>query len=429
MDKIKNNTKNFFNGSWVLRIVSLLCAILLWFYVSAVESPTSEKTIDSVAVSLRNKDVMMAETGLSVISDGVFEANIVLAGKKSTLNKIDYEDITATVDLSKLTEAGTHELPISVVAPSGTTLVSTNPRYITVSVDKTVSKSLDIETDLYYSSTYDIGDCVITDTQSKALTTATVSGPATEVERVHRVVAHVDFGAISSSVEAKTNLICLDINGEEISSSSVRLSPNSVIIKQPVYMTKTLTLKAAQANNTFNDRQISFKIKPSTIDVKGDPKILEELDYITLDPINERSVIGEALTNTVNSLIKLPEGLELLGMQNTATITVNVKNVKKHSFPITAENIKVSNLTDILDMTFTDAGFTVTVINASDKAIEPEDITVELDMSNYISSGIYTVNLIPKFKEDLPYAYFLYETGYSVSFELVEKTMNEKAGE
>lgn len=429
MDKIKKSANSFFSGSWVLKIVSLLCAILLWFYVSAVESPTSEKTIDSVAVSLRNKDVMMAETGLSVISDGMFEANIVLAGKKSTLNKIDYEDITATVDLSKLTEAGTHELPISVVAPSGTTVVSTNPRYITVSIDKTISKSIDIETDLYYSSTYDIGECVITDTQSKVLTTVTVSGPASEVDRVSKVVAHVDFGAISSSVEAKTNLICLDVNGDEISTSSVKLSPNSVVIRQPVYMTKSLTLKAAQANNTFNDQQISFKIKPSTIDVKGDPKILEELDSITLDPINEQSVIGDALTNTVNSLIKLPEGIELLGMQNTATITVNVRNVKKHSFPITAENIKISNMADFLDLSFTDADFTVTVINASDKNIEPEDISVDLDMTNYISSGIYTVNLIPKFKEELSYAYFPHETGYSVTFELVEKTMDKKAGE
>ncbi len=421
MEENNKKANSIFNKSLALRVVSLLCALLLWFYVSEVESPTSEKSVDAVAITLRNKDIMMSETGLSVISNAVYETNIVLSGKKSTLNKIDYEDITATVDMSKLTEPGTHELPITVVAPAGTRVVSTNPRYITVAIDKTVAKSFDIETDIYYSTTHEIGDCVITDAQEKALTKVTVSGPATEVERINRVVAKVDFGAINSSVEAKTNLVCLDINNEEMSEASIRLTPQSVVIKQPVYMTKTLPLTTSQANNTFSDSQISFKVKPSTVEVKGDPKIMEELTEITLDPINEQTVIGEALTNTVNSLIKLPEGVKLEGMQNTATITVNVKNVKKQNISITPENIKLINKPDFLDIQFGDIDWSLLIINASDKAITLDDIVLELDLTNYISNGIYTVNINPKFKEDLPYAYFVYESGYSVSFELTEK--------
>ncbi len=421
MEENNKKASSVFNKSLALRVVSLLCAVLLWFYVSEVESPTSEKSIDAVAITLRNKDIMMSETGLSVISDAVYETNIVLSGKKSTLNKIDYEDITATVDLSKLTEAGTHELPISVVAPAGTSVVSTNPRYITVSIDKTVAKSFDIETDIYYSTTHEIGDCVITDTQSKALSTVTVSGPATEVERINKVVAKVDFGAINSSVEAKTNLVCLDVNDEIISEANIRLTPQAVVIKQPVYMTKTLPLTASQANNTFSDSQISFKVRPSTVEVKGDPKIMEELTEISLDPINEQTVIGEALTNTVNSLIKLPDGVKLVGMQNTAAITVNVKNVKKQTFSVTQENIKIINKPDFLDIEFRDIDWSLLVINASDKTLTIDDIEMELDLTNYISNGIYTVNINPKFKDNLPYAYFVYEAGYSISFELTEK--------
>lgn len=415
------NIGSFLGKPSVLRIISLLCAILLWFYVSAVESPTSEKNIDSVAVTLRNKDVMMSETGLSVISNSLYEANIVLAGKKSTLNKVDYEDITATIDLSKLTEAGTYELPISVDAPAGTTVVSTTPRYITVSIDKTVAKSFDIETDIYYSTTYEIGECIITDNQSKPLTAATVSGPATDVERINSVVARADFGVINSSVEAKTDLICLDINGEEISNLNVIMSPKSVIIRQPVFMTKTLPLVASQADNTFSSSQISFSVKPSKVEVKGDPKILNELDAISLDPINEKAVIGEALKNTVNSLIKLPDGVELVDMQNTAVITVSVKNIKKHSFAITPEDIIVENLPDFLDITFDTPEFKVLLINTSSQPLTKNDIEIKLDLTNYISSGIYTVNINPVFKEETPYAYFLYETGYPISFELTTK--------
>ncbi len=422
VEEITKKLVSFFHKKSFLRIISVLCAILLWFYVSAVESPASEKEFDSIAITLRNKDVMMSATELSVISDSVYETTVTLSGKKSALNKVDYEEIIATIDLSDIKEAGTHELPIIVTAPSGTSVASVNPKYITVSVDKTTASQINIEPDISYNNlptTYELGECVLTDSQSKPLTTVTVSGPAKEIERIDRVVARVDFGSINSSVEAKTNLLLLDSLGEEITSTSIRLNPQSVIVKQPVYVTKTLPLSVTQANNTFSESQISFRIKPSSVEVKGDPKILEELNNLSLDPINERT-ISDAMTTTVNSLIKLPDGLELVGMQNTATITVNLRNVKTNKINVTQDNLTVINAPEAMDVRFDDFEWSVLVMNASTKAITIDDIKLELDLSNYVSSGIYTVEITPKFNRDIQYAYFP-NANYSVSFELVKK--------
>ena len=428
MEDTKKKKKSFFDGSLILKIVSLFCAILLWFYVSEVESPTSEKKVEAVAVTLRNKDILMTETGLSVLSDSLYDTNIILSGKKSTLNKINYEDITATVDLSKLTEPGTYELPINVVAPQGTSVVSTNPRFITISIDKTVAHPFDIETSLSYSTTYEMGECIITDSQSKPISSVTVSGPATDIERIDKVVAKADFGTLNSSVKAKTDLVCLDINGEEKNSTNIKLTPRSVIINQPVYMTKKLPLTASQANNTFSPSQISFRVNPASIEVKGDPKVLRELTEINLDPINEQSVIGEGLINTVNSLIKLPEDVELVGMQNTATITVSVKNVKKHYLFITPEDLTIIGLPDFLDIEFDEPSWRFLIINSSDKEITVDDLDLTVDFSAFATEGDYVdaVTLSPKFKENLSYAYFTDNTSYNLTFKLTNKEDNAK---
>ena len=74
MEEKSNKLKVLTSKTFLLRVISLLCAILLWFYVSEVESPTAEKSVESVAITLRNKDIMMNETGLSVISDAVERA-------------------------------------------------------------------------------------------------------------------------------------------------------------------------------------------------------------------------------------------------------------------------------------------------------------------------------------------------------------------
>ncbi len=422
-EKRKEQIKKFFaDKNLYLRIISVLCAVLLWFYVSEVESPTAEKTFEGVTVTVKNKDLLLQETDLSLISDSLFDTTVVLSGKRSTLNKIDYEDIEATIDLARVGEAGVHELKVTVIPPSGTSVSSINPRHITVSVDRTVAIAFDIETDIRYSnlpSDYTLGECIVSDAQSKPITSVTVNGPATEIEKINKVVAKVDFGSISGSVEAKTDLLLLDRYGEEISSESLRLNTKSVKVTQPVYITKILPLEASQAYGTFSNTQISYTITPSRVEVKGDPKILGEMSSIQLDPINERA-IGETLTSTVNTLIKVPEGLELITLQNTATITARLKNVKCHEIEVTPENINVVGLPSGSKIDFKNIDSKIIVINSTSKEITLKDLSLTLDLSTYSTSGLYTVFLTPSFKKDISYAYLPY-ANFSVTFELTHK--------
>lgn len=419
----KEKIKKFFNDkNLLLRIISVLCAILLWFYVSEVESPTAEKTFEGVNITVKNKDVLLEETDLSIISDSFFQTTVVLSGKRSTLNKIDYDNIEATIDISRITEAGVHELKVTVVPPAGTNLSSVNPRNISVTVDKTVAKSFEIEPDISYSnlpSDYTLGDCVITDNQSKAITTVTVSGPATEVEKIEKVVAKVDFGSINGSVEAKTDLVLLGNFGEELSTDSVKLSTPSVKVKQPVSITKILPLETSQAYGTFAKTQITFDITPSRVEVKGDPKILGEMTSIKLDPINEKS-IGETLTTTVNTLIKVPEELELVTLQNTATITARLKNVNCHEIEIKPSDIKVVGLPGGSEVEFKNMDSKIIVVNSTSKDITLDDLSLTLDLSTFPTSGLYTVFLTPTFKKDISYAYLPY-ANFSITFELTHK--------
>ena len=418
----KEKIKKFFSDKniWT-RVISFLCALLLWFYVSEVESPTSEKSFEAITVNVKNKDVLLNETELSLISDSLYEVEVVLSGKKSTLNKVDYEKIIATIDLARLREAGIHELPINVVPPAGTSVVSVTPKYITVSIDKTVATSFDIEVDPRYTlpSNYTLGDCIVYDSQSKAITSVTVSGPATETAKIDKVVAEIDFGTISGSVEATSELILKDYYGETISTDNIRLSTKSVKVKLPVYTTKTLPLSASQANGTFASSQISFSITPSRVEVKGDPKILEEMNSIPLDPINEKA-IGETMSTTVTTLIKLPEGLELVTAQNTATITAKLKNVKCQELSVASENISVVNLPDDMEIKFRDVDSNIIVMNSSSKEITINDLLLSLDLSTYSTSGLYTVFLTPSFKKETSWAYLPYPN-FSVTFELTDK--------
>lgn len=413
---------DFSHSSTLLKIISVLCALLLWFYVSAVESPNSEKTFDGINITLKNRDLLSSEAGLAIVSDADYRADVVLSGKRSVLNKIDYSEIIATVDLSGIKEAGQYELPVKISAPTGTSIASATPGYVSITVDTPISAPFELEAEINYSnlpSSYELGDYRIVDTQGKELKTVTVTGPKTELERIARVVARVDLGSINASAEARTNLVLLDANDDEMPTSNITLTTKTVIVKQPVYITKTVPLSVSQANNTFLDDQISFKINPSTIEVKGDPKVLEKITSLPLDPINERE-IGTSLVTEVVTQIKLPDGIELLSPNTTATIKASVSGVQCEKIKVTEDNLRVINNSNRFSVNVISLPETVTVINASNKKVTRDDVYFEIDLESYTNAIKYTVMVSPRFKDNHPWAYFPDES-YTLTFELSEK--------
>ncbi len=405
----------------ILRIGSLICALLLWIYVSEVESPTSENTYD-VSLTVENRDVLRRDHELALITTAEFSTDVVLSGKKSTLYQIKSDDIKAYIDLGKITEAGEHELEIQFVCPDGTSFVSCNPQHATVKVDKTLTVEFPVEADVTYSnlpSAYTLGECVITDSASREIKTVSVSGPKSEIDTIAKISARADFGNVSSSVETKTDLIMYDNLGEQIVSSNLKLSVDTVKVKLPVYMQKILKLTVEQAYNTFSDKQIMLRVSPSTIAVMGDPKILSEMESVALDPINEKS-IGTNLTTTVNTLINLPEGIEITSDLSTANITATLINVDKNTIDFPTSSISLKNLASGLKCSLEKEELELIAINSTDTPIGEKDVTVSLDLTNYTEAGTYTANASASVIDRINYAYIVLKD-YPVTFTISEK--------
>ncbi len=421
-----NNVKTEWNSTktkkLIIFICSVVCSVFLWMYVTSVESPTYEASFTNVSVTYENRDVLRRDYELSLLTTAEYTTDIKLSGKKSTFNKIDPSDIKAYIDLSAITEAGTYELPITVSAPDGTSVKEYEPHLATVVVDKTVTVEFPIEASVTYSnlpSAYSVGDYIITDSSSKEIKKVYVSGPKSEIDSIAKIVATVDFGPVDSSVETKTNLVMYDNLGEGIVSPNLKLSVDSVKVKLPVFMQKILRLTVEQAYNTFADNQIIFKVSPSTIAVSGDPKVLSEMDTLSLDPINEKS-IGANYTTTVNTLINLPDGITITSGISTAKITATLVNVARNTVTVPTSSISLKNFDDNLVCKFEDEEITLTAINSTDSPIDEKDVTVSLDMTNYTEPGTYTASVTASTIDRINHAYVVSQD-YSVTFTVSEK--------
>ena len=107
-------------NDWVLKLLALVFAVILWFYADAEQNPITNKQFD-IPVQYINQ----AEE--YVISDGVPTVRVTVRGKGTDLSSLRSDDFTATVDLSGAMP-GDNEYDIVIEAPecTGTIQLSAN---------------------------------------------------------------------------------------------------------------------------------------------------------------------------------------------------------------------------------------------------------------------------------------------------------------
>ncbi len=91
--------------------VSVFVSLGLWMYIQINNNPVVTRNF---TVDITYDDVNMPEN--MQVSYPIKEVTVELVGRRSTIDSITADDIIATIDYSKVTEAGVAELPIVVTS-------------------------------------------------------------------------------------------------------------------------------------------------------------------------------------------------------------------------------------------------------------------------------------------------------------------------
>ena len=119
------------------KIISLLFAIFMWFYIIQVQNPEIEKNIKGIPVQFTKSQ--LEERGLTLTNDKEVQIDVKVRGQRKHISNIKKEDIAAVADVSNINSTGTHEVNINVILPyGGVELLEQSPQHITVTVDEIV---------------------------------------------------------------------------------------------------------------------------------------------------------------------------------------------------------------------------------------------------------------------------------------------------
>ena len=381
-----------------LRIVSILLGIIVWFSIINVVNPQNE-TVVKVPVQIDMTGSIPEHYGLSLLNqDEPIYTTVKVKGPRTNIFTFDNSEITATANLSSVTEAGTYSIDIQVRSDDNNLeIVSVEPASVFLEFDKIVTRSFDIALDI----TGEVADgYVLTDSQVYPKT-VDIKGPENVVTNISRVYIPVNIENKTEGQKATSEVIIENTDGTLADKSKLTLSSETVSYSYDIYYTKTLPLSIDLKNDIGGDESSYTKVEisPQNVTVYGVKSVLDAMTEVKLDNvISLDSITGKSQAY----VFTLPENETfsyLPGQDLTANVTVTFDNsVRTQIYTLSKSRISKFAFVNLPD------GKTATIKTSSLKVpvrslpsylttISSASISGTIDFSQQNDKGQYLVNI------------------------------------
>ncbi|MDX9871330.1 MAG: CdaR family protein [Clostridia bacterium] len=292
----------FLKKDWLYKIAALVLAVLLWFYVTNLQNPVTDKTIN----------VPVLYNGLAeglIIGEKTENIDVSIRGSSSVLNPLTGKDIKAAVDLSGA-QVGEAVLPIGLTLPPGVELLNIKQgKNVTLQIDAISMKQLAI--DVRTENSVAPGYTSYVPEVSPSL--VVIRGSQQILDNLAAARATVDLNQATSNLVLNLPVELLDKNGGKVSADTLELNPKTVQVVVPVIQnipTKTVPIKAALVGQPKAQWQVyRVVLEPETVKIAGSYGLLEKIDHVLTQPIDITGLQEDLVTQV--GLIS-PEGVSLL---------------------------------------------------------------------------------------------------------------------
>jgi YbbR domain-containing protein len=322
-------------------VLSILVAIVLWAYVVNVENPDIDWTVSDIPVTFVGENAL-AEENLMVMSGKASTISLRLQGKRQTLTQLNRNNITITVDLSKLVTTGLHQMAYEIHLPSNLTLgenvsiVDRSSNYVDVTLGRMVTKTVAVTA----SFEGNIADGYIGDEMTVSPETVEISGEEQEIAKVDRAEVIVTGQDLSETLSADMPYQLLDYSGNEVLSKEIQKSTETVHVTLPVVVVKNVPLEVSlKEGGGAKEGNAKVVIEPASIMLSGEETDLLGLESITVGEIDLAQVLS---SSEVNFTIPLPPNVKNVSGVTEAKVSLELTGLTTKAIQVT--DISVTNV-------------------------------------------------------------------------------------
>jgi YbbR domain-containing protein len=387
--------KKFFNSKLFYIIVALLTSFAIWVYVASNDQDVISKRFDGVRVEFTGEEALLASKGFVIIDPSVNTVSVTLSGPRNVVGLLEPADLTASVDVSKLTQVGYTNLTYSIKFPANTNEANISvrretPQVISFNLSPVIEKTVPVR------GSFDGNTAEGYTAESPVFEPSTITLRGAEALLSDISYAWVTFGEEDISVSYTTDVpfTLMDSKGNECSSTGLTANVETVKATLPILQIKEVALRAELLQGAgANSENTKVTLEPASVTVAGDSAILAGLNQITVATID---LTDFSSTFTEKYPITIDNELSNLSGSSEVTVTVEIVGLETEKFTIPAANLACTNVT---------SGFTSDILTRELEVVlrgTPEDLAsvraenlrAVADLTDYNeSAGTYIVDV------------------------------------
>lgn len=314
------------NNKTVLKVISLVAAVLLWAYVMVEVDPEKSARVE-VSVSFANEEAL-ADRGLAAVVNDDMTATASVKGKRSRINSVKKTGLTAYIDVSSC-KKGENQGEIITNNADGVTIEGLSKGYIQFEVEELAEEEKPLEVKFTKGSMKagqkedrDKVPWVIAKDPEEVV----VTGARSAVDKVACVRALVSAQNLSEdeSEWVRLSVTAVDKNGDKV--SGVTISDSEYIRAKVMLLSQKSVEVDVYAENIEGDMELDQVEGIDKIKIVGPADALEDIDSIT-GTVDMTGITGTDFNETKMNLV-LPEGIYLYKDENPLTVEVKLKAVE-----------------------------------------------------------------------------------------------------
>lgn len=377
---MKSNSRK----EWMLRILSLVFAVLLWAYVRGETNILQTKTLRNINVVYEGMDDLK-QRGFVIISPKEAKVNVTVEAYSNTM-PYARDSISAKIDLSDYS-AGEFSLPIDVSSiQSDIKIKAFDPATIPVKIDKRASQAFmaNIVVKGKPATNFSLGDI-------KKQERVSVSGPSTFMNQVEKVEAAIDVTNLKKTDYLKAEMIAYDSKGEQV--ENLTIEPSTVQIEVPILKVKTVPIKLNIIGDIPENINIEyFSAEPKTVTIRGNSDVIDSVDYITAKEIT----LDNIRQGTNDLSLNLPENVSLVDPKVKFKVNDNLGQLISNGKILSIDDPKVNLLNEDEKYSYKmnyDGPILIKYKGQTDRELEASEVLLNINLNEVTESGEFPIEV------------------------------------
>lgn len=381
---------------------SIIAAFVIWLSIVINQTPTINKEITNIPITINTSGTVSGELGLDAVSGDLSRmATVMVSGEAYSVYNLTSNDIQVTASLSSVTAPGRYELDLVAKRVNGGDydVLSVSPSSISVTFDYIDTKEFTIIPKVTGVSAVNglvAQEAIVSDSSQSIIS---VRGPRSQMDKLSTVMALVTANEqLSTTKTYDAQIELLDSDGEILNNELYTLPFTTVKVSVPISKVITVPILPptfANSNISVSTDLIEYSMSESVVTIIGPEETINTITGVELENID---IFNLSPDNYVFDVpLALPDGVKTVDNSTTVTVTVNMSGYTVRTFTVPKDNLITINRPNDCNILLQSAIKNVRVCGPRSiiESLRDEDIFAQVDLKGK-SVGDYTVPIVIK---------------------------------